>query len=251
VSFTKEEFNVVVVGLVRGYKQAYDLAAHDFVAHCLAVECLKQAVGPGLDPKALAEFAKLVETWVTLPAVGFVPLVLRAGGTKLMDTLSGSKTPSILGEAVRSAKGLNAPGRGLAKVKVPVDKDFLLRAGAPKLRPPRALPVPGLKTVPMTRVFDPTGALNWGFRILAELGPLLGALQMHEARLVVMNPNVVPRAWTAKVGQILAKARQPEQLKAAYQASLEQLNVTWDYLLQSVAEMEIHRRELGLPAVAL
>ena len=83
-------------------------------------------------------------------AVRFDTLVLRAGGTKLMDTLSGSKTPSILGEAVRSAKGLNAPGRGLAKVKVPVDKKFLLQTGMHKWRPPRTLPVPGLKTVPMT-----------------------------------------------------------------------------------------------------
>jgi hypothetical protein len=96
-------------------------------------------------------------------------------------------------------------------------------------------------------VFDPTGAINLGVKIVAQMGPLIGQIQMHNALLVAFDTKVISMADQNGVGSILESARSPQVLMNRLQESKSKLEGVWSETLKLAEKMEAIRQELGLP----
>ena len=96
-------------------------------------------------------------------------------------------------------------------------------------------------------VFDPTGAINLGVKILGQLAPLLGRIQMEGAVLVALDETVVSRADQSAVASILDSARTPQVLANRVKDSKDKLARVWGETVKLAQGMEPIRKELGLP----
>lgn len=96
-------------------------------------------------------------------------------------------------------------------------------------------------------VFDPTGAINNGIKILGKMGPLLATIQMNNAMLSALNGKYVPMSDQSAVLGILNGAGNPQNLAAKVRAAQEQAKSTWDATITMAQQMEKIRVELGLP----
>lgn len=96
-------------------------------------------------------------------------------------------------------------------------------------------------------VFDPTGAINIGIKVIAQLGPVLGKVQMHNARLIGWDPKVVEHADRTAVGSILESSRTPQDLLTRVRSAKDKLERVWKETVALAEKMEPIRQELGLP----
>jgi hypothetical protein len=96
-------------------------------------------------------------------------------------------------------------------------------------------------------VFDPTGAINTGTKILGAMVPLIGTIQMQGAQLVAMDTKIVPLADQTAVLSILDQARTPQNLATKIRASKDKTQAVWNDTLDFATKMDKIRTELGLP----
>ncbi|MBN1442571.1 MAG: hypothetical protein JXA90_07675 [Planctomycetes bacterium] len=96
-------------------------------------------------------------------------------------------------------------------------------------------------------VFDPTGAINIGIKVIAHMGPLLGRIQMSSAALIAMDSKVIELGDQTSVGSILELSRTPEALMTRLKESRTKLERLWKETVDLAAKMEPMRVELGLP----
>jgi hypothetical protein len=170
----------------RGQLDQLGAAEREYRYHLLAVECLRVAKGPGLDPVRLAEFCRTWKIPMTLPVIGPTALLRK------------------IGKAV---------------------------GGWPS----------------QAAVFDPTGAINIGIKVIAQMGPLLGRIQMRNALLVALDPKTIEVADQTSVGSILELSRTPQVLMTRVQESKTKLDRVWKETVNLAEKMESIRKELGLP----
>jgi hypothetical protein len=100
-------------------------------------------------------------------------------------------------------------------------------------------------------VFDPTGAIGMGVKVLARMGPLIGQIQMRNALLVALDDKVVARADQSAVGSILERSHTPQLLLGKVKESKATLERLWGEAVQFAKQMETAQRELGLPDSAM
>jgi hypothetical protein len=96
-------------------------------------------------------------------------------------------------------------------------------------------------------VFDPTGAINIGIKVIGRIAPLLGRLQMRNALLVALDEKVVDPADQVDVGSILESCNTPQALTNRLMESRNNLERVWKETISLAEKMERIRLELGLP----
>jgi hypothetical protein len=96
-------------------------------------------------------------------------------------------------------------------------------------------------------VFDITGAIGKGVKIMAEMGPLLEKLQMQSALLFAFEDKVVPAADQTDVGQIIESSATPKALFDKAKTSKDRLEAKWREVTDQAEKMEAIRIEQGLP----
>ncbi len=206
------------------WKQQINQVARVGVAHrrhLLVAECVGRAKGPGADPIKLADLCAPWKTHLNLQIIAPTDLVRKFG-----------KSSGALAELI-SALG----GRTMNKLRT-----------APVFWEKRAGAAQALSSVwPQIAVFDITGAINNGIKIIAALGPLLRHVRIKDAQLIALDAKVVPQGDLSQVGQILANGRTPEGVAAAVSRSQTAFADAWSSLLESADTMERARLELGLP----
>lgn len=179
----KTYYLMVLLPMWRGQLDQLGAAEREYRHHLLAVECLRAAKGPGVDPLRLAEFCKTWKIPMTLPFIGPTALLRK------------------IGKAV---------------------------GGWPS----------------QAAVFDPTGAINIGIKVIAQMGPLLGQIQMRNALLIALD---LDQADQTSVGSILESSRTPQVLMTRMQQSKAKLERIWRATVDIAQKMEPIRKDLGLP----
>ncbi|MFH1075404.1 MAG: hypothetical protein V1753_00945 [Pseudomonadota bacterium] len=179
-------YATVLVPMWRGMLDEFDRVARDYRSHILALECLRVAKGPGVDPIKITEFCKAWEMPLTMPVIGPTTWIRRFG---------------------KAVGGWPSAGA----------------------------------------VFDITGALSKGVKIMAEIGPLLGKLQMNNAKLYALDEKVVPKSDQVEVLRILELSVSPDVLFKRAKDSKDRLESKWQEISQTAEKMEEIRKELGLP----
>jgi len=96
-------------------------------------------------------------------------------------------------------------------------------------------------------VFDPTGAINMGIKIMGRMGPLIGQIQIQNALLVVLDEKVVSKADQGAVGEILESSNSPQDLMRHVADSRAKLEKIWNETTVLAQKMEAIRADLGLP----
>jgi len=96
-------------------------------------------------------------------------------------------------------------------------------------------------------IFDPTGAINMGIKVIAQLGPLLGRIQMRNACLYALDDKVVPKGDQSSVLGILELSRTPQNLMNKVKKSKNKVSQVWKETISLAEKMEPIRQELGLP----
>lgn len=182
----KAYFLTLLLPMWRGQLDQLGAAEREYRHHLLAVECLRVAKGPGVDPVRLAEFCRTWKIPITLPVIGPTALLRKIG--------------KIVG-------------------------------GWPS----------------QAAVFDPTGAINIGIKIIAQMGPLLGQIQMRNALLIALDSKIIDQADQTSVGAILESSRTPQALLYRVQESKVKLERIWKATVDLAEKMEPIRKDLGLP----
>lgn len=180
----KGYFLTILLPMWRGQLDQMLAAQRAFRLHLLAIECLRVAKDPGVDPLRIAEFCRNWKIPLTAPFVGPVAMLRKI-----------AKWPSS--------------------------------------------------------VFDPTGAINTGVKVIAQMGPLLGGIQMRNAVLVALDEKVVEIGDQSAVGSILESCPSPNILMSRVQESKDKLSRVWKDTLNLAEKMEPIRKELGLPETIL
>jgi hypothetical protein len=96
-------------------------------------------------------------------------------------------------------------------------------------------------------IFDPTGALNMGVKVIGAMAPLIGKIQMRNALLFALDDKVVPAGDQGSVGSILESAGTPAALMTRVKESKSKLERIWKETVSLAEKMEPIRKELGLP----
>jgi hypothetical protein len=147
-------------------------------------------------------------------------------------------------ECLRRAKGSGIDSVKVAefckKWKVPMTMPFISPKDLLKTLIERTFRLP-------LAVFDITGAINAGIKIMAEMGPLLERLQMQQALLIAFDDNVVAKSDQTDVGQILESSRSARALYDNASRAKDRLEAKWKEIRDQAAKMEAIRAELGLP----
>lgn len=180
----------VLVPMWRGQLDRLTAAQREYRWHLLAMECLRLARGPGIDPLRITEFCRAWQIPLTAPMVGPV---------------------ALLRKAAKAVGGWPSPGA----------------------------------------VFDPTGAINLGIKILAHMTPLVGQIQMRNALLMAMDEDVVARSDQSGVLGILNAAKSPQLLLNQVAASKTALERTWEDTKKFAERMKTAQTDLGLPDIAM
>lgn len=211
----KAYYSTFLVPMWRGQLETLGKLARDYRTYLLALACLQQAKGPGGDPAALAEFCQKWQLPLTMPVIG--PTSLLRG---LAKGVTGTAPISSL-KAFNAATGMVAPA--------------ITTAG----HSPAAL-------------FDITGALNWGVKILGAMAPLLGTIQVEGALYVALNNRkIVSLADQTDVMRVLQSARTSTILCQQASQSKDRLASKWQEIGSLAQKMEAIRRDLGLPEDSL
>jgi hypothetical protein len=100
-------------------------------------------------------------------------------------------------------------------------------------------------------VFDPTGSINLGIKVMAQIAPLIGRIQMQNALLVAFDDSVVPKTDQSDVGSILESCPTPQMLMTRFQAAKNKVEQVWKDTVDLANKMEPVRQELGLPESTL
>lgn len=179
-------YMTILLPMWRGQLDQLGAAEREYRHHLLAVECLRLAKGPGLDPVRLAEFCRTWKIPLTLPVIGPTALLRK------------------IGKAV---------------------------GGWPS----------------QAAVFDPTGAINIGIKIIAQMGPLLGQIQMQNALLLALDPKIIELGDQTSVGSILELSSSPQVLMTKVHASRTKVGRILKETVDLAEKMELIRKELGLP----
>lgn len=215
-------YKIVMVPLWKNQQAELVRIGVQYRWHLLAMECLRRAKGPGGDPLKVAEFCAKWKWAMTLPVIGPTALIRKLG-----------KSSGLLGELIAALKGVGGPG-----LKLPATAHWGTRLG----------PGQALSTAwPQIAVFDITGSINIGVKIMAAMVPLLAKLQMKQAELFVFDPKVVPTGDAAQVGRILQRAGMPSSLMKSLKDSQMGYVNAWSQVLVSADTMEQARLDLGLP----
>jgi hypothetical protein len=185
----KGYFLTILLPMWRGQLDQTLTAQREFRLHLLAVECLRVAKGPGVDPLRIAEFCRNWKIPLTAPFVGPVAVLRKIG-------------KAVGGSSLAAA-------------------------------------------------FDPTGAINTGVKVIAQMGPLLGSIQMRNAVLVAFDDKVVEAGDQFAVGSILESCHSPQILMSRVQESKNKLERVWKDTSNLAEKMEPIRKELGLPETIL
>jgi hypothetical protein len=96
-------------------------------------------------------------------------------------------------------------------------------------------------------VFDPTGAINTGVKVVARLGPLIAKIQMDNALLVALDEKVVSKSDQSQVLAILNAAKTPQALMDAVKRSSDSLRKIWDATVDMAQKLETARIQVGVP----
>jgi len=96
-------------------------------------------------------------------------------------------------------------------------------------------------------VFDPTGAINIGIKVIAAMGPLIGRIQMQNALLVALDETVISKGDQGSVGEILESAGTPQNLMNRVTQSRAKLEKVWNDTQSLAQKMDQIRQDLGLP----
>ena len=96
-------------------------------------------------------------------------------------------------------------------------------------------------------VFDPTGAINMGIRILGGMAPLIATIQMRNAMLIAMDTKIVSTSDQSAVLTILQQAGTPQTLASKIRDSKDKTQAVWNATLAMAEKMEKTRLELNLP----
>ena len=100
-------------------------------------------------------------------------------------------------------------------------------------------------------LFDPTGALNWGTKILANSAPLIAAIQMEGAKLLALNTQYVSVQDQSAVLSTLANAATPHNLTVQLGRAKQNLERVYDEINKLAEKMEAARMDLGFPEGSL
>lgn len=215
-------YKFVMIPLWRNQQKELIRAGVHYRWHLLALECLKRAKGPGGDPLKVAEFCAKWQWAMTMPIIGPTALIRKLG-----------KSSGLLGELIAALKGVGGPG-----LKLPSTAHWGTRLG-----PGQALS----SAWPQIAVFDITGSINIGVKLIAAMSPLIAKLQMKQAELYIFDSKVVPPGDMGQVGQIIQRAGMPMSLmKSAKESQMNYVNA-WSEVLVSADIMEQARLDLGLP----
>ena len=179
----KAYYLMVLLPMWRSQLDQLGAAEREYRNYLLAVECLRVAKGPGLDPLRVAEFCKKWKIPLTLPFIGPTALLRK------------------IGKAVGSW---------------PSEAAF----------------------------FDPTGAINIGIKVIAQMGALLGQFQMRNALLIALD---LDQGDQTAVGSILESTHTPQVLMVRMQQSRAKLESIWKTTVDLAEKMEPIRKHLGLP----
>lgn len=186
----KGYFLTVLLPMWRGQLDQVLIAQREFRHHLLAVECLRVAKGPGVDPLHITEFCRNWRIPLTAPFVGPVAVLRKVG---------------------KAVGGWPSPAA----------------------------------------IFDPTGAINIGVKVIAQMSPLLGKIQMRNAVLVAFDEKIVALGDQSSVGSILESCHNPQVLMSRVQESKNKLERVWKDTSNLAERMEPVRKELGLPETIL
>ena len=148
-------------------------------------------------------------------------------------------------ECVRVAKGPGADPVRLAEFcrtwKIPMTLPFI---GPTALLRKIGKAVGGWPS--QAAVFDPMGAINIGIKVIAQMGPLLGQIQMRHALLIALDSKIIDMADQTSVGSILESSRTPQALMSRVQESKAKLERLWKATVDLAEKMEHIRKDLGL-----
>lgn len=98
-----------------------------------------------------------------------------------------------------------------------------------------------------TAIFDPTGSINLGIKVIARMAPLLGRIQMRNALLVALDDKVVERGDQDAVGSILESCQTPQALMTRVQNAKNKVERVLKETIALAEKMEPIRKELSLP----
>lgn len=96
-------------------------------------------------------------------------------------------------------------------------------------------------------IFDPTGAINMGIKVIAHMGPLLGKIQMKNACLYALDDKVIPKGDQSSVLGILEMSGTPQLFMNNVKKSKDKVSRVWKETIELANKMEPIRKELGLP----
>lgn len=96
-------------------------------------------------------------------------------------------------------------------------------------------------------IFDPTGAINLGIKVIGLMAPLLGMIQMRNALLVAFDDKVIEKGDQVAVGSILQSCQTPQILMIRVKDVKDRLERVWRDTISLAEKMEPIRNELGLP----
>jgi hypothetical protein len=96
-------------------------------------------------------------------------------------------------------------------------------------------------------VFDPTGALNIGIKVIARMGPLIGRAQVSNAMLVALDESIVSKGDQSQVLAILESSETTQVFMTKLASSKSRLEMVWRSTQAMADKMENARKELGLP----
>ncbi len=96
-------------------------------------------------------------------------------------------------------------------------------------------------------IFDPTGALNLGFKVIGAMAPLIGKIQMRNALLFAIDDSVVESGDQGDVGSILEGCKTPQELINRLQGAKNKVERVWKETTALAEKMEPIRKEVGLP----
>ena len=96
-------------------------------------------------------------------------------------------------------------------------------------------------------IFDPTGSINIGIKVIAQMAPLIGRIQMRNALLVALDDKVVEKGDQDAVLSILDSCRTPQVLMTRVQDAKNKVERVWKETVALAEKMEPIRKELGLP----
>ena len=149
-------------------------------------------------------------------------------------------------ECLRRAKGDGADPLRIAEFCKAWKTPLTLPIIGPTALLRRLGKIPGLAN-PSVAAFDPAGAIYIGIKILAQMVPLFGRIQVQNAVLIALDEKVVDRGDQTQVASILQSAVAPQILLQRVKESKDKLTSIWEQTVTLAQKMEPIREELGLP----